>query len=58
MQLNETSFSEIFSGLTNIIEINIEEALKVIPIFEKYAYLFKDIVRERVFGISMYRMIA
>ena len=58
MQLNETSFSEIFSGLTNIIEINIDEALKVIPIFEKYAYLFKDIVRERVFGISMYRMIA
>lgn len=44
MQLNETAFSEIFSGLTNIIEINIEEALKVIPLYEKYAYLFKDIV--------------
>jgi hypothetical protein len=42
--MNETAFSEIFSGLTNEIENNIEEALKVIPIYEKYAYLFKDIV--------------
>ena len=44
MQLNEAYFSELFSGLTNLIEVNIDEALRVIPVFEKYAYLFKDIV--------------
>lgn len=44
LYVNETLFSEMYSQTNYIIEVNIEKALQVLPIYEKYTFLFKEIV--------------
>jgi hypothetical protein len=42
LYVNETVFSEIHSETNSIIEGNIEKAIHVLPVFEKYSFLFKE----------------